>query len=174
MVRKQRLSPEDWLKAGLDALAASGPEALKAEPLARALETTKGSFYWHFADVPAFRQALLEFWGENAALPTEPDDKTDAVAQLHALMRDGFPGASETEAAMRGWARTDPNVAATLADIDAMRLTYLGAVLRQLGVRNPEIARLLYAARVGTEAMAQSDEQSAALDTLVDLVLALR
>ena len=96
MVRKQRLSPEDWLKAGLDALAASGPEALKAEPLARALETTKGSFYWHFADVPAFRQALLEFWGENAALPTEPDDKTDAVAQLHALMRDGFPGASET------------------------------------------------------------------------------
>lgn len=174
MSRKTRLSPEDWLKAGLDALAAAGPEALKAEPLARSLDTTKGSFYWHFADVPAFRQALLDFWGQNAALPQTPDDKTDAVAQLHSLMRDGFPGASDTESAMRGWARTDDNVAATLADIDKMRLTYLSAVLTQLGVGNPDIARALYAARIGTESMDASPAQLAALDTLVDLVLALR
>ncbi|MEH6751885.1 MAG: TetR family transcriptional regulator, partial [Paracoccaceae bacterium] len=36
--------------AGLAALAEAGPVALKAEPMARRLGTTKGSFYWHFAD----------------------------------------------------------------------------------------------------------------------------
>ena len=59
---KSRLSPDKWLTAGFEALVASGPSALAAEPLARALGTTKGSFYWHFKDVPAFQDALLAAW----------------------------------------------------------------------------------------------------------------
>ena len=44
-----------WIDEGLRALAAGGPEAVRIEPLARALGVTKGGFYWHFAD----RRALL-------------------------------------------------------------------------------------------------------------------
>ena len=65
MVTRQRLSPDDWLKAGVDALARLGPEGLKAEPLARVLETTKGSFYWHFPDVPTYQKRVLEYWSES-------------------------------------------------------------------------------------------------------------
>ncbi|QOL81782.1 TetR/AcrR family transcriptional regulator [Pseudooceanicola spongiae] len=177
MSRKNRLSPDDWLRAGLNALSASGPEALKAEPLARALDTTKGSFYWHFPDVPAFRQALLDFWGQDSlASPETPGDKREAVAQLHALVRDGFSADPLAEAAMRAWARTDATAKATLEDIDARRLAHLEGVLKQIGVTNPDIARMLYAARIGMGQLGDSNEKrnNEALDTLVDLVLALR
>lgn len=177
MSKRSRLSPDDWLRAGLDALAASGPEALKAEPLARNLETTKGSFYWHFPDVPAFRRSLLDFWGAAASAQAEPpDDRTEAVARLHALVRDGFAEDRAAETAMRAWARTDPAAAATLARIDAERMAHLGELLTRIGITNPDIARLLYAAQIGMTQIGDDDqdEDRAALDTLVDLVLALR
>ena len=77
---------------------------------------------------------------------------------------------------MRAWARTDATAKATLEDIDARRLTHLEDVLKQIGVTNPDIARLLYAARIGMGELGPADEKRnhEALDTLVDLVLALR
>lgn len=178
MSKRSRLSPDDWLRAGLQALSAAGPEALKAEPLARSLETTKGSFYWHFPDVPAFRQALLQFWGNEAgSAPAEaPSDKTEAVALLHKLMRDGYSDDPAAESAMRAWARTDAAAAETLAQIDSTRLDHLQDLLHRIGVSNPQIARLLYASQIGMGQISGSDsaDDTKALETLVDLVLALR
>ena len=45
--------PGDQHEPVIAALAETGPEALKAEPLAARLGVSKGSFYWHFRDVPA-------------------------------------------------------------------------------------------------------------------------
>mgnify|MGYP001820637128 CR=1 FL=1 len=61
-MRKPRLTKEAWINAGLSALKEHGPDALKAEALARRLGTTKGSFYWHFKDIPAYHDALLDVW----------------------------------------------------------------------------------------------------------------
>ncbi|WP_407494216.1 TetR/AcrR family transcriptional regulator [Pseudooceanicola sp. MF1-13] len=175
MSRKPRLSADDWLNAGLKALAASGPEALKAEPLARALDTTKGSFYWHFEDVPRYRQALLSMWRDIAAnLPNQPHEKAEAVAQLKALMSDGFGGDQATETAMRNWASTDPDAAATIAELDAQRLDHLADLLRQLDVTNRDMAISLYAAKVGMDTVSPASRDDDALASLVDLVLALR
>lgn len=177
MSKRSRLSPDDWLRAGLDALSASGPEALKAEALARNLETTKGSFYWHFPDVPAYRQALLRFWGSEAAEVGEtPADRQEAVTRLHQIIRDGFGQDRGAEGAMRAWARTDPAAAETLAEIDSNRLAQMEDLLVKVGVTNPSIARLLYAAQIGMAQVSGTDETQGqeALDTLVDLVLALR
>src|SRR5689334_18004652 len=46
-----RLAAADWVKAGLKALAADGVGALKADLLAKSLGISRGSFYWHFADI---------------------------------------------------------------------------------------------------------------------------
>ena len=62
-----QLSAKDWLDQGLKALAEHGYTALKAEPLAKALGVSRGSFYWHFADVEAFHAAILKHWREVAA-----------------------------------------------------------------------------------------------------------
>ena len=61
-----RLGPEEWVRAGLKALAKSGASALKADKLAAGLGVSRGSFYWHFADVPAFHAAVLKRWREVA------------------------------------------------------------------------------------------------------------
>ena len=62
-----QLSAKDWLDQGLKTLAESGFTALKAEPLAKAMGVSRGSFYWHFADIGAFHAAILKHWREVAA-----------------------------------------------------------------------------------------------------------
>src|SRR5438477_10906242 len=62
-----QLSAKNWLDQGLKALASRGFTALKAEPLAKAMGVSRGSFYWHFADIGAFHAAILARWHEVAA-----------------------------------------------------------------------------------------------------------
>src|SRR5947209_20405973 len=62
-----QLSAQDWLDQGLKTLAESGFTALKAEPLAKAMGVSRGSFYWHFADIGAFHAAILAHWRNVAA-----------------------------------------------------------------------------------------------------------
>src|SRR4030088_863821 len=62
-----QLSAQDWVDHGLKTLARSGFTALKAEPLAKAMGVSRGSFYWHFADIGAFHAAILKRWREVAA-----------------------------------------------------------------------------------------------------------
>src|SRR5215204_662530 len=61
-----QLSAQDWVDLGLKTLAKSGFTALKAEPLAKAMGVSRGSFYWHFADIGAFHAAILTRWREVA------------------------------------------------------------------------------------------------------------
>src|SRR5260370_8228783 len=51
-----------WIKAGLQALAAGGPDAVRVEALAQALGVTKGGFYGHFADRDALLDEMLDTW----------------------------------------------------------------------------------------------------------------
>lgn len=167
----KRLTPEKWLSAGFDALKALGPQALAAEPLARALGTTKGSFYWHFKDVPSFQDALLSEWRKRALsnvvdllqYQDEPDQR---------LRRFGRSVISDPiEPNLRIWARTDPRVAQILSEIDAERHQYLTRVLGQLGLANPDFASALQASLIGLPQV--TEDEIAAFDTLVDTVCAL-
>jgi AcrR family transcriptional regulator len=60
--RRGRLGRDDWARAALAALASGGLAAVVVEALADRLGTTKGSFYWHFADREALIAAALELW----------------------------------------------------------------------------------------------------------------
>ena len=63
-----------------------------------------------------------------------------------------------------------------LARIDALRIAHLNKLLVEIGIINPEMAKLIYGAAIGIEDMDAGDEDGNqnALGTLVDLVLALR
>ncbi len=171
MTRK-RLSQDDWIVAGLKALSERGTPALQVEPLARELGTTKGSFYWHFKDLSAFHAALSQEWKRRAAEAlVKALESSGGEAQR--LLRIG--AAIEGEAQMRGWARQNGEASAQLAEIDGLRLDATSAILRDFDISNPDIARALYAASVGMDALPGSARASAkAMSTLVDLVLALR
>jgi len=52
------LTADDWIQAGFMLLTDGGPNALRIGRLCERLEVTKGSFYWHFTDMCAYRAAL--------------------------------------------------------------------------------------------------------------------
>src|SRR6478609_3585748 len=85
-----QLSAKDWLDQGLKTLAESGFTALKADPLAKAMGVSRGSFYWHFADIAAFHAALLKRWREIAAEQIIADVEADSDEPLKALLRRTF------------------------------------------------------------------------------------
>ena len=70
-----QLSARDWLDQGLKALATNGFTSLKAEPLAKAMGVSRGSFYWHFADIAAFHAAVLKHL--EIGVPEVIPDRTD-------------------------------------------------------------------------------------------------
>ena len=184
MTKKARLNKTDWLLAGFAALAEDGPDALKAEPLARRLGTTKGSFYWHFTDVPAYHAAMLDLWAEQATthIPAEldaeptPAAKLRRLSQIIAAHRSETLGGVKLDTAIRAWSRANPVVADRLAQVDGQRLGYLENLLQETGITNPEWARIIYAADIGMEDLTSRDghENTSAMGSLVDLVLALR
>ena len=64
-VPKPRLSAADWELAALDLIAEEGFSSVNVERLARRLEVTKGSFYWHFSTRDELLAATLKRWEED-------------------------------------------------------------------------------------------------------------
>lgn len=172
-----QLSAQDWLDQGLRTLAKSGFTALKAEPLAKAMGVSRGSFYWHFADIAAFHAAVLKHWREVAA--EQIIVNVEAAAKdnnpLPLLLRQAFGGKLTLESAVRTWANFDPVARAAVQAIDRRRLGYVESQLRASGLSDDVAgarARILYWAFLG---FAHSDKplaplkQQAVLDELLGI-----
>ncbi|WP_299680165.1 TetR/AcrR family transcriptional regulator [uncultured Roseobacter sp.] len=170
----QRLTRQKWIDAGLDALILKGPPALAAEPLARDLGATKGSFYWHFKDVPALHEAVVKDW-QSRALSQIAEALAKEGNSEKRLRRFGAQFvADKQDPAFRAWAHTSPMVADALSDVDQERLTYLVNLLNHLGVRNPAFAQSCLGALIGLPQLQGQTKPTQAFDTMVDLVLALK
>lgn len=184
MEKRARLKRPDWLMAGFQALSTEGPVALKAEPMARRLSTTKGSFYWHFADVPDFHRQMLTLWVDGAVshIPQALAEQPTPVARLRRLgqvVASGLHpvlGDLVVEPAIRAWGREDSGVAEAIAKVDTARTAYIQRLLTEVEITNPEMARIIYAAHVGMADLSTRDGKDNAdpMGSLVDLVLALR
>jgi AcrR family transcriptional regulator len=117
-----RLAVDDWLHAGFAILAEEGLNALKLDRLCARLGVTKGSFYWHFANMKAYRQALIESWAQ-----LRDEDRRD-IEQMrdipprerlsHMMASLVRPRQWALERAMREWARSDETVAAAVRSAD--------------------------------------------------------
>ena len=126
-----------WIDAGLRALSAGGPDAVRVEPLARMLGVTKGGFYWHFDDRDGLLDAMLDTW-EHMVIDDVIDrvegDGGDARAKLRRLFalaaaRRDFV---EVELAVRDWARRDKAAAQRLRRVDNRRMGYLRSQFREI------------------------------------------
>ena len=137
-----QLSAKDWLDQGLKALASRGFTALKAEPLAKAMGVSRGSFYWHFADVAAFHAAILARWHEVAAeqIIANVEAASKDENPLALLLRRVFGERLMLERAVRTWASVDSAARAAVQAIDRRRLNYVEGLLAQSGL-SVEIAR---------------------------------
>lgn len=138
-----------WIDAGLRALAAGGPDAVRIEPLAQALGVTRGGFYWHFAGRRAFLDELLDTWERRSTdevLERVEREGGDARARAR---RAGLLTFSDEmlplDLAMRDWARRDREVAERLRRVDNRRMDYLRLQLREICAPDEVEARSLLA-----------------------------
>lgn len=125
----EQLSADDWIKQGLKALAKNGFTALKADPLARAMGVSRGSFYWHFADLGAFHAAVLKRWREIAAEQIIADVEAAGDEPLKALLRRSFGARLDLERAVRSWAAFDAAAQSAVRAIDRRRIDYIETLL---------------------------------------------
>jgi AcrR family transcriptional regulator len=172
-MRGNRLGPGAWVNAGLKTLAKSGFAILKADTLAKTLGISRGSFYWHFADVSAFHAAILRRWREIALENIIAEIDGGADDRLEALLYRAFSAAgSGTERAVRAWATADPQARAAVEAVDGERLRYLRKLLIDAGV-HPGLAetraRIIYSAYLGFALSASKLDQESLQLIVTDL-----
>lgn len=126
-----------WVQAGLEALAAGGPQAVRVEALARSLGVTKGGFYGQFEGRQELLSEMLDTWEGlvvDAAIAQVEAGGGDARAKLWRLFAiaavAGEP-ALKIELAVRDWARRDKAVAGRLRRVDERRMEYMRSLFGQ-------------------------------------------
>jgi AcrR family transcriptional regulator len=133
MAAPVRTPRSTWIDAGLRALAAGGPDAVRIEPLAHALGVTRGGFYWHFADRGALLDEMLDTWERRSTdevlerVESEGGDPRAKVrrAGMLTFSRELLP----IDLAVRDWSRRDRAVAKRLRRVDNRRMDYLRSLI---------------------------------------------
>lgn len=181
MSTRKTLSAEDWIKAAFRALSEAGVQAIRAEAIARDLAVSKGSFYWHFRDVPALKAQMLQHWQHVAtdaiitdveAIGASPQDQLKALVLEATGLPSSSYGGSGVESAIREWARHDSTTAAILKSVDERRLAYLAQLFRKCGQPDDVSrtnARILYGTLIGLEILSSAglaDVQASMLELL--------
>ncbi len=169
--KHESLAAADWTEAALVALASGGLGAVAVEPLAKTLGTTKGSFYWHFADRNALIEASLALWErrDTDQVITAVDEAQDVVTRLRNLLRlaftsvQGGPDGSvgTVELALQASA-AHPAVSATLDRVTRRRLAFLTRLYIEMGLsrsRARDRSLLAYSAFLGHAQLAHATPQ---------------
>ncbi len=140
----RRLTVDDWIQAGFAILADGGPNALRVDRLCERLGVTKGSFYWHFVDLAAYRDALVDAWGSLQDQDRQRFENTEDVEprerlrfMMQAVTR---PQQWALERAMRVWALTDEAVAANVRKSDGRVLRAVYQAFLDAGFDSEEAA----------------------------------
>ena len=157
------LDREAWIRTALAALAEHGVDSLRVETLAKRCGVTKGSFYWHFKDRRDLLDALLDTWkrGRLADIlkqtQTEPGRELQTIyhtIEVYAAVknRKGL----QIETAIRHLARHDAGAAATVKEVDAIRVDCSKRLFLACGLDETEATArslLLYAYVFGQSLM---------------------
>jgi AcrR family transcriptional regulator len=185
VTERKRLTARDWTAAALTAISDGGLAAVAVEPLAASLGTTKGSFYWHFANRDALLEAALQEWErtDTDEVITLVEAETDVRRRLRTLLAVAVGGhhtehsGNRIELALQATA-THPLVAPVLARVTRRRLNYLTDQFATLGFP-PEGARqrslLAYTAYLGhaqlVHAAPEAAPSGAELPSYIDAVI---
>jgi AcrR family transcriptional regulator len=152
---RAQLTPDDWVQAARELLIHRSIDAVRVDVLAKIMNVTRGSFYWHFTDRNDLLQRVLLSWQEEQTEQiiaryrkkgVEPRELIRELVELPFHGRAAMKGSS-VELAIRAWARRDEMARAIVDKVDAKRLEYIEECFTSLGFSAPEAksrAFLLY------------------------------
>ena len=171
--RAKRASRKDWLIQGLESLRLYGLRGLGAEPLAKFIGVSKGSFYNHFKDRQDLLESLLEMWENEvtanvinriARVPGGP--KKRLIAMHEYVLRDKF---DKYDPSMRAWASHDEAAAEVVRRVDKERLSFIKSLFEESGFSTREAemrARVMYYYMIGEFSIMIDNSDTKRLDLL--------
>ena len=138
-----RLTREDWIVAAYHRFSDEGISAVAVEPVARDLGATKGSFYWHFADRGALRDAVLERWREleTESLIAEVESIRPPDARLGGLLELIAHRTGQRSGERTLYADATGAVGAFVSAVTERRVSYLAGLIEASGVAPDEARR---------------------------------
>lgn len=161
-----KLGRQDWLELGIQTLIERGIEAVRIDPLAKLLNVTRGSFYWHFKNRDDLLAEILQEWEARntqsvieqvEGLGSTPGDKLLSLFEIAAEDDDRL------EKAVRVWSVNDVKAAVAIKRVDQQRLEYLQNLFLQLGFSEIDAkvrAQIVYSVRLGWFVMASSGNRT--------------
>lgn len=144
--RKPRriLTPDDWVDAATNLLVSKSIDAVRIDLLAKSLEITIGSFYYHFKDREDLLLHVLKKWHETTmtqVLQSSADLPFDqGVQQILSIPFHGETArrAAMVEFAIRGWARRDDLARKVVSEVDRERLATFTVAMQKAGYSKAE------------------------------------
>lgn len=147
-----------------------GPQALAAEPMARRLGVSRGSFYWHFTSAFDFEAAILveweEQWTNKVILAVEAGGKEPRERLRSLIEKTGSQDASLYASAKR-MALKNPELNDVMRRVDERRMAFVRQILIDGGVPSAVAkikASIVYAWAMG-QMLVSGDEREVAADT---------
>jgi len=129
-----------WLDAAYDVLLEAGVGAIKVMPLAKGLNVSRTSFYWHFKDRAELLDALVLRWQEKNTgnLVTQAGLFAASLCESMLNVMDCWSDSdlfdAQLDQAIRYWARTDPQLQVQLNRADAQRHEAIKAMFMNHGL----------------------------------------
>jgi AcrR family transcriptional regulator len=144
---------QDWEDAALAAIARDGLGSLAIPQLARSLNVTKGSFYWHFTSLQELIDKSLKRWEERDQTTLDELRRiADPRARLAALFEEAMEQREAHGLYVALSSSTVPHAAPLIRRISNRRLKFLIDSYVEAGLKRPEArsrALLAYAAYIG-------------------------
>ncbi|MEM1200547.1 MAG: TetR/AcrR family transcriptional regulator [Pseudomonadota bacterium] len=133
--REPQLNRDDWIVEALHVLLNEGVEHVQITRLARELNVTRGSFYWHFAGRDDLLKALLAEWrARNTGVMIEVLEHAPSleagILDLFSVWVDHSKFDPLLDQAVRDWARRDADIQKTVAQEDDDRVEAIASFLR--------------------------------------------
>ncbi|MEH6579915.1 MAG: TetR/AcrR family transcriptional regulator [Amphritea sp.] len=153
-----RGSEDLWLDAAYKMLVESGVESVKVMPLAKALDMSRTSFYWHFKDRESLLDALVKRWEKkntgNLVAQTEvyAQTITEAVFNLFDCWIDAELFDARMDFAVRNWAQQSDKLKAIMEQADQQRIAAIRAMFLRFGFDEKQAdtrAHTVYYTQVG-------------------------
>ena len=119
---RPRLGADDWVRAALDVMVEDGIAGVKVQRLCDRLGVTKGSFYWHFADLDAFLGEVARRVGRGRRAAAGPARRrrrrSRAPSCCYAMRLFADRRNRDLARAMRDWAQNDERARAAIRKAD--------------------------------------------------------
>ncbi len=154
---KPPLGRANWLAIALDTLTQEGVNAVQITRLAKTLDVTRGSFYWHFTSRDDLLGAILKEWHatNNAHFDhsfRNCDSLDESILNFFETWVNEGQFSPPLDQAIRDWAQLDHDVLERVRHEDTQRILRIAEMFHRFGFAPEDAnvrARVLYFSQVG-------------------------